>query len=102
MLRTQVHLKEGGVENRPDSLVGAFGDNADRWGLAWAIEANEKEKVRPLGSVYWAGAANSYYTLDVTNKIAIVYFTQFFPFNDKESFEFYKLFEKEVYASVKR
>lgn len=101
-LPTQVQLNTGGPENRQDSLGGAFGDNADRWGLAWAIEANKKEKARPLGAVYWAGAANSYYTLDVPNKIAIVYFTQFFPFNDKESFEFYRLFEREVYASVKR
>lgn len=87
-------------KNPLDSLSGRFPDNADRWGLAWAIEANEKETVRPLGAVYWAGAANSYFTLDVKNKLAIVYFTQLFPFNDKESFNFYKLFEKEVYAAV--
>lgn len=101
-LPTQVHLNNGRLENKSDSLMDAFGDNADRWGLAWAIEANKNEKVRPLGAVYWAGGANSYYTLDVPNKIAIVYFTQFFPFMDKESFDFYKLFEKEIYASVKR
>jgi CubicO group peptidase (beta-lactamase class C family) len=83
--------------NEPDSLVGGFQDNEDRFGLAWAIEANPAEKIRPMGAVYWAGAANSYYTLDVKNKVAIVYFTQFFPFNDRESYDFYKLYERGVY-----
>ena len=84
----------------PDSLFGGHADMEDRWGLAWAIEANKNEKVRPMNTVYWAGAANSYYTLDVKNKIAMVYFTKFFPFNDRESYNFYKLFEREVYMKI--
>lgn len=71
----------------------------DRWGLGWAIEA-DKNEIRPINSIYWAGAANSYFTLDVENKIAIVYFSQFFPFNDKEAFDFYKLYENEVYKEI--
>ncbi|MCK5104326.1 MAG: beta-lactamase family protein [Cyclobacteriaceae bacterium] len=71
----------------------------DRWGLAWAIEKDENE-IRPVNSVYWAGAANSYFTLDVENKIAIVYFSNYFPSNDKEAYDFYKLYEKEVYAKM--
>ena len=82
-------------------LSGGFADESDRWGLAWAIEANENESTRPMGSVYWAGYANSYYTLDVENQVAIVYFSQFLPFNDKESFDFYRLFEMEVYVSTR-
>lgn len=103
------------LENQlPDSLTLDFGipeeglpttvtrflDESDTYGLAWAIEDSEDEMVRPKGSVYWAGYANSYFTLDKKNRIAIVYFTQFLPFNDKESFDFYKLFEKEVYAGI--
>lgn len=103
------------LENQlPDSLTLDFGipeeglpttvtrflDESDTYGLAWAIEDSEDEMVRPKGSVYWAGYANSYFTLDKKNGVAIVYFTQFFPFNDKESFDFYKLFEKEVYAGI--
>lgn len=80
--------------------VARFPDESDTYGLAWAIEDSEDEMVRPKGSVYWAGYANSYFTLDKKNRIAIVYFTQFLPFNDKESFDFYKLFEKEVYAGI--
>jgi len=71
----------------------------DRWGLAWAIEKNENE-IRPINSVFWGGAANTYFTLDVENKIAIVYFSNYFPFNDKEAYDFYKLYEKEVYTEI--
>ena len=72
----------------------------DRWGLAWAIEKDENE-IRPINSVFWAGAANAYFTLDVKNKIAIVYFSNYFPFNDKEAYDFYKLYEKEIYSKIK-
>lgn len=80
--------------------LGSFPDESDTFGLAWAIENNEDELVRTKGSVYWAGIANSYYTLDTDKDIAVVYFTQFLPFNDKESHDFYRLFEKEVYTSL--
>ena len=81
--------------------AGRFPDKSDKFGLAWAIENSEDEMIRTKGSVYWAGIANSYYTMDKKNGIAIVYFTQFLPFNDKESFDFYRLFEKEVYSKIK-
>ncbi|MFN1834333.1 serine hydrolase domain-containing protein [Balneola sp. MJW-20] len=86
-------------ENGIMSYSGGFGDPADRWGLAWALENNPEDHPRPSGSVYWAGAANSYYTLDVENQLAVVYFTQFFPFNDKETYDFYRLFEQHVYIN---
>jgi CubicO group peptidase (beta-lactamase class C family) len=81
--------------------VGHFPDESDIFSLAWAIENSNDEMVRTKGSVYWAGAANSYYTLDKDKGTAVVYFTQFFPFNDKVSYDFYRLFEKEVYTSLK-
>ena len=85
-------------------IIGYTGDHFigltnDRWGLAWAIEKDENE-IRPVNSVYWGGAANSYFTLDPENKIAIVYFSNYFPFNDKEAYDFYKLYEKEVYTEI--
>jgi len=82
------------------ATVGQFPDESDTFGLAWAIENSADEMVRANGSAYWAGIANSYYTIDKKNGIAIVYFTQFLPFNDKESYDFYRLFEKEVYSKI--
>jgi len=67
----------------------------------WAIEM-DKNEIHPINSVYWGGAANSYFTLDVENKIAIVYFSNYFPFNDKEAYDFYKLYENEVFKNISR
>ena len=71
----------------------------DTWGLGWFIELDEHEN-RPVNSVYWTGAANSYYTLDVEHKVAIIYFSNYFPANDKEGYDFYRLYEKEIYAKL--
>ncbi|PWN07285.1 serine hydrolase domain-containing protein [Rhodohalobacter mucosus] len=81
-------------------VVGAFPDETDTFGLAWAIEASEDEDVRSKGAAYWAGIANSYYTIDRVNGIAVVYFTQFLPFNDKESHDFYRLYEEQVFSGM--
>ena len=89
-------LPEGGL---PETL-GDFPDESDTHTLSWALENNEDESVRTAGSAYWAGIANSYYTLDREKGIAVVYFTQFLPFNDKVSYNFYRLFEKEVYSGL--
>lgn len=78
-----------------------FLDESDKHGLAWAIEANADERIRPKGSGYWGGVANCYYSIDNENGLAIVYFNQFLPFNDKEAYEFYRLFEKEVYSKIR-
>ena len=51
------------------------------------MENNPKEKIRPQGTGYWGGIWNSYYSIDHKNKIAIVYFSQFKPFNDKGAYE---------------
>jgi len=99
-LPKEIKLKHEKFDNTVISFTGGFYDESDRWGLAWAIEANENESIRPINTVYWSGAANTYFSMDVENSIGIVYFTQFFPFNDKESFDFYKLFEKEVYRNI--
>ena len=73
----------------------------DSWGIGWFIELDEND-IRPVNSVYWSGAANSYYTLDIENKIAIVYFSNYFPANDKEAYDFYKLYENEVFKNINR
>jgi methyl acetate hydrolase len=88
----------------PNDLTLNTGDKSmesDTHGLAWAIEDSEDEVIRSKGSVYWSGLANSYYSLDKEKDVAIVYFTNFFPYKDKETYDFYKLFEKEVYLRNK-
>lgn len=87
-------------EGLPES-EGLFPDESDNFSLAWAIENSNDETVRTKGTLYWAGVLNSYYSLDKDKGVIIVYFTQFLPFNDKVSYDFYRLFEKEVYTNLK-
>ena len=87
-------------EGLPPS-IGQFPDESDTYGLAWALEDSSDEVVRSKGAAYWAGIANSYYTVDRDKGVAIVYFTQFLPFNDKESFDFFRKYEEEVYSKLK-
>lgn len=95
-MNLQLEVPEGSVFTE-----GGFQDSSDKYGLAWAIENSSDEMVRTKGSAYWGGIFNSYFTVDKRNGVAIVYFTQFLPFNDKVSFDFYRLFEKEVYSKIK-
>lgn len=81
--------------------MGGFPDETDLHSFGFALEANEDELVRSKGAGYWAGIANSYYTVDREKELSIVYFTQFLPFNDKVSHDFYRLFEKQVYSNLK-
>jgi len=74
--------------------------DGDTHGLTWAIEDSADEMVRSKGSGYWGGLANSFYSIDKEKDVAIVYFTNFFPYGDKETLDFYRLFEKEVYTSL--
>ena len=84
------------------NLYCGIGGNRKFWGEDHKITAIEKDEneSRPVNSVYWAGAANSFFTLDVENNVALVYFSNYFPFNDKEAYDFYKLYEKEVYKEI--
>lgn len=90
------NLPDGGLP----PTVGGFLDESDSFSLAWALENNADETVRTKGAGYWAGIANSYYTIDKTAGVAVVYFTQFLPFNDKESYDLYRLYEKQAYSKV--
>ena len=87
------------TDNLPENVVltNAY-IKSDRWGIGWGIKAGDDEFARPVGSVYWAGIANTYFTLDPGSRIAIVYFSNFFPVLDKEAFGMYKFFEKEVFT----
>lgn len=90
---------EGVNDNLPD-YIKDFADLKDRWCFIGAYENNPGEKVRANGAVWWCGIHNTYFTVDVKNNIALVFMSQIFPMDDKERFEFYRLFEKEVYQTI--
>ena len=75
-----------------------FFDSYDNWTLAWAYEENSS--IRPLGTGYWAGFFNTYFTIDFKNEFALVYMTQILPFNDMESYNLFTAFERLVYDEI--
>lgn len=75
---------------------------SDGFGLGWAVRAYENEYFLPIGSVYWAGVANTYFALDANRKIAIVYYSNYFPLMEEETFGFWKLFGKEEFDKIKK
>ena len=79
------------------SIGGDFFDQEDQWGLAFALDNNTEEEIRPKGTGYWGGIFNSYFTIDLNNQIGIVYFSQFLPFNNIEAYGLYRLFASLVY-----
>lgn len=88
------------INHLPNDLT--LNPEGDKHGLAWAIEDSEDEVLRSRGSGYWSGLANSFYSLDKEKDVAIVYFTNFFPYGDEETSNFYKLFEQEVYKEINK
>jgi len=95
-------MYENQLPNGLTLTLGGELTKSDTHGLAWEIEESKDEMVRSKGSVYWGGGANSFYSLDKKNDVSIVYFTNYFPWMDKETYDFYRLFEKEVYDETNR
>lgn len=82
----------------PRGTTDNFFDNYDNWTLAWAYE--ESSNIRPIGTSYWAGLFNTYYTIDYENEFGLVYFTQILPFNDFQSYDLFSKFEKSIYQNL--
>ena len=75
-----------------------FFDSHDNWTLAWAYEENSV--TRPMGTAYWSGFFNTYFTIDFENEFALVYMTQILPFNDMNSYHLFTSFERIIYDSL--
>ena len=91
------YVSVGNVDNASRGDKDSFFDNYDNWTLAWGYEENSK--IRPLGTSYWAGFYNTYFTIDYQNEFALFHFTQILPFNDKESYNLFTDFERLVYKN---
>jgi hypothetical protein len=100
-LPSDVSLVWEGITNDMPDYITSFCDTADRWSFIGAYENNPTDNIRENGAVWWCGIHNSYFTIDVKNNIALVFMSQIDPIIDKERFNFYRLFEKEVYQTIK-
>ena len=83
------------TNNEPRGDKDSFYDNYDNWTLAWGYDENSI--IRPLGTGYWAGIRNTFFTIDFENDFALVYMTQVSPFNDMNAYNLFTSFERLVY-----
>jgi len=93
------YVPGGNVDTKPRGDKDNFFDNYDNWTLAWAYEENSIN--RPVGTAYWAGFFNTYFTIDFKNEFALVYMTQILPFNDIHSYNLFTAYERLVYKNLK-
>ncbi len=76
-----------------------FPGQAKSWGLSFQINEEPAFTGRPVGTLMWAGLANSYYWIDRASGIGGAYLSQILPFADPGSMDLFFELETEVYAS---
>ncbi len=67
------------------------------WGLTFMINNEQAPTGRSVGSLAWAGLANTYFWIDPTRGLGGVYATQVLPFADHKALPLFFEFEKAVY-----
>ena len=63
------------------------------------LEKYKKELTAYVYITSWMSDNLSVHYKDIDESV-VAYFSNYFPFNDKEAYDFYKLYEKEVYTEI--
>jgi CubicO group peptidase (beta-lactamase class C family) len=71
-----------------------------KWGLSFLINTQPGPAGRSAGSLSWAGAANTYFWIDPTKRVAGVILMQLRPFADTRAVKLYGQFERGVYKAL--
>jgi CubicO group peptidase (beta-lactamase class C family) len=71
-----------------------------KWGLSFLINTQPGPAGRSAGSLAWAGAANTYFWIDPTKRVAGVILMQLRPFADDKAVRLYGQFESGVYKAL--
>jgi methyl acetate hydrolase len=95
-LPSEIQVKWEDVNEQAPRHVIDFSDELDRWSFLGAFEANPNEKVRSPGSFWWSGYYNTYFTVDLKKRKAVIFLSQYLPFLNKSRYEFFRLFERAV------
>jgi CubicO group peptidase (beta-lactamase class C family) len=80
--------------------VSFFPGQDQKWGLSFLINTQQGPAGRSAGSLAWAGAANTYFWIDPTKRIAGVIMMQLWPFADVRAIKLYGQFESGVYKAL--
>jgi methyl acetate hydrolase len=80
--------------------VNFFPGMEQKWGLGFLINTQPGPAGRSAGSLAWAGAANTYFWIDPTKRVAGVILMQLRPFADERAVKLYGQFERGVYKAL--
>ena len=75
--------------------------NSTKWGLAWAIDNQERDYGRKPGTVYWGGMMNTFFYIDYKSGVTACIFTQHIPFNHFETTSIFDKFSEIIYSEIK-
>jgi len=70
------------------------------WGLTFQINEAPLPTGRPAGGLMWAGIANTFFWLDLANRVAGVYASQLYPFGDRRTYGLFLEVETAVYEGL--
>ena len=77
--------------------VNFFPSISKSWAISFMVNDQAAPTGRPAGSLSWAGLANSFFWIDMTNRIGGFWSTQLFPFMHPTAVSEYLNFEGSVY-----
>ncbi len=69
-----------------------------KWGLAWAIDQEDRPYGREAGTVFWGGSMNTYFYIDFKSGVAASIYTQHFPFNHPATIRLFERFSEIIYS----
>jgi methyl acetate hydrolase len=71
-----------------------------QWGLSFLINTAETPQGRSLGSLAWAGLANTFFWIDPTKRVTGVFLTQLLPFFEPQAIALFRAYEAAVYQAL--
>ena len=80
--------------------VDYFPGSVSKWGFGFLINTVQLPGGRSVGSLTWAGLANTYYWIDPARGVGGVIMMQMLPFGDPEALKLLAGFEQAVYAAL--
>lgn len=69
------------------------------WGMTFMINDERAPTGRPAGSLAWAGLYNSFFWIDLENRVGGVFMSQLLPFVDSKTLEAFYAFESAYYQN---
>jgi methyl acetate hydrolase len=71
-----------------------------KWGLSFLINTAQTPQGRSPGSLAWAGLANTFFWIDLTQGVTGVFLTQILPFFDPKAITLFRAYETAVYKAL--